>query len=197
MHAMIVAEIPLATNVTMPIFSIGDRRPEFLGARHFIAPDATLIGSISLDNDASVWFNVVIRAENDHVHIGEGCNVQDGSVLHVDPGYPLTLERMVTIGHKAMLHGCTVGEGSLVGINSVVMNGARIGKGTLIGANTLIPEGKEIPDGVLVLGSPGKIVRELRQEERANLIEIAHGYIERGKRYSKELRALPPPPSAA
>ena len=193
---MIVAEIPLATNVTMPIFSIGDRRPEFLGARHFIAPDATLIGSISLDNDASVWFNVVIRAENDHVHIGEGCNVQDGSVLHVDPGFPLTLERMVTIGHKVMLHGCTVGEGSLVGINSVVMNGARIGKGSLVGANTLIPEGKEIPDGVLVLGSPGKIVRELKQEERDNLIKIAHGYIERGERYRKNLRALPLPPSA-
>jgi carbonic anhydrase/acetyltransferase-like protein (isoleucine patch superfamily) len=194
---MIAADIHLETNDTMPIFSIGDRSPVFRGARHFIAPDATLVGSISLDNDASVWFNVVIRAENDHVHIGEGCNVQDGSVLHVDPGFPLTLERMVTIGHKVMLHGCTVGEGSLVGINSVVMNGARIGKGSLVGANTLIPEGKEIPDGVLVLGSPGKIVRELKQEERDNLIEIAHGYIERGKRYSKELRALPPPPSAA
>ena len=193
---MIVTDVLLATNDTMPIFSIGDRRPEFRGARHFIAHDATLVGSISIDNDASVWFKVVIRAENDHVHIGEGCNVQDGSVLHVDPGFPLTLNRMVSIGHKVMLHGCTVGEGSLVGINSVVMNGARIGRGSLIGANTLIPEGKEIPDGVLVLGSPGKVVRELRQEERENLIKIAHGYIERGSLYRKELRALTLPPSA-
>ena len=193
---MIATDILLATNDTMPIFSIGDRKPEFRGARHFIAHDATLVGSISIDNDASVWFKVVIRAENDHVHIGEGCNVQDGSVLHVDPGFPLTLNRMVSIGHKVMLHGCTVGEGSLVGINSVVMNGARIGRGSLIGANTLIPEGKEIPDGVLVLGSPGKVVRELRQEERDNLVKIAHGYIERGELYRKGLRALTLPPSA-
>jgi len=181
----------------MPIFSIGDRRPEFRGEHHYIAHDATLVGSITLENEASVWFQVVIRAENDRVHLGEGCNVQDGSVLHVDPGFPLTLRRMVTIGHKVMLHGCTVDEGSLVGINCVVMNGARIGKGSLIGANTLIPEGKEIPDGVLVLGSPGKIVRELRQEERANLLKIAQGYIDRSRWYRRELRALALPPSAA
>lgn len=181
----------------MPIFSIGDRRPEFRGKHHYIAHDATLVGSITLENEASVWFQVVVRAENDHVHVGEGCNVQDGSVLHVDPGFPLTLGRMVTIGHKVMLHGCTVGEGSLIGINSVVMNGARIGKESLIGANTLIPEGKEIPDGVLVLGSPGKVVRELRQEERANLLKIAQGYIDRSRWYRRELRALALPPSAA
>ncbi|MGA7984311.1 MAG: gamma carbonic anhydrase family protein [Burkholderiales bacterium] len=181
----------------MPIFSIGDRHPEFRGEHHYIAHDATLVGAITIENEASVWFQVVIRAENDRIHVGEGCNVQDGSVLHVDPGFTLTLGRMVTIGHKVMLHGCTVGEGSLVGINSVVMNGARIGKGSLIGANTLIPEGKEIPDGVLVLGSPGKVVRELRQEERDNLVKIAQGYIDRSKWYRRELRALALPPSAA
>ena len=180
----------------MPIFSIGDRRPEFRGEHHYIAHDATLVGSSTLENEASVWFQVVVRAENDRVHLGEGCNVQDGSVLHVDPGFPLTLGRMVTIGHKAMLHGCTIGDGSLVGINSVVMNGARVGKESLIGANTLIPEGKEIPDGVLVLGSPGKVVRELRQEERANLLRIAQGYIDRSRWYRTELRALALPPSA-
>jgi carbonic anhydrase/acetyltransferase-like protein (isoleucine patch superfamily) len=194
---MIATTATLAGNAAMPIFSIGDRRPEFRGEHHYIAHDATLVGSITLENEASVWFQVVVRAENDHVHVGEGCNVQDGSVLHVDPGFPLTLGRMVTIGHKVMLHGCTVGEGSLVGINSVVMNGARIGKGSLIGANTLIPEGKEIPDGVLVLGSPGKVVRELRQEERANLLKIAQGYIDRSRWYRRELRALALPPSAA
>src|SRR5712691_5060039 len=132
----------------MPLFSIGERRVELVGERHFIAYDATLVGSIVLHNDTSVWFKVVIRAENDRISIGEETNVQDGSVLHVDPGFPLTLGRRVTIGHKVMLHGCSIGDGSLVGINSVIMNGARIGKGSLIGANTLITEGKEIPDGV-------------------------------------------------
>ena len=180
----------------MPAFSIGQRQPRFIGANHFIAHDATLVGDVTLENDANVWFQVVIRAENDRIHIGEGCNVQDGSVLHVDPGYPLTLARHVSIGHKAMLHGCSIGEGTLVGINSVVMNGAKIGRGTLIGANTLIAEGKEIPDGVLVLGSPGKIVRELKPEEKAFLLKIATGYVERSKMYRKELHELPLPPSA-
>ncbi len=167
----------------MPLYSIGDKRVELRGAHHYIAHDATLVGAITLEADANIWFKVVIRAENDVVHIGEATNVQDGSVLHVDPGFPLTLGNRVTIGHKVMLHGCTVGEGSLVGINSVVMNGARIGKGSLIGANTLIPEGKEIPEGVLVLGSPGKVVRELRPEERENLLKIAAGYVERSRLY--------------
>ena len=140
----------------MPLFSIGERRVELRGEHHFIAPGASLIGSIVLENNVNVWFNVVIRADNDRVSIGEGCNIQDGSVLHVDPGYPMNLARRVTIGHKVMLHGCTVGEGALIGINSVVMNGARIGAHSLIGANTLIAEGKEIPEGVLVLGSPAR-----------------------------------------
>jgi len=180
----------------MPIYSIGDKRVELRGAHHYIAHDATLVGAITLEADANIWFKVVIRAENDVVRIGEATNVQDGSVLHVDPGYPLTLGNRVTIGHKAMLHGCTVGDGSLVGINSVVMNGARIGKGSLIGANTLIPEGKEIPDGVLVLGSPGKVVRELRPEERENLLKIAAGYVARSKLYRTELREQPLPTAA-
>lgn len=180
----------------MPLYSIGDKRVELRGAHHYIAHDATLVGAITLEADANIWFKVVIRAENDVVRIGEATNVQDGSVLHVDPGYPLTLGNRVTIGHKVMLHGCTVGEGSLVGINSVVMNGARIGRGSLIGANTLIPEGKEIPDGVLVLGSPGKVVRELKPEERARLLEIAAGYVERSRRYRTEFREQLLPPSA-
>jgi len=174
----------------MPLFSIGERRVALLGEHHYIAHDATLVGSITLHADVSVWFKVVIRAENDTIVIGEGCNVQDGSVLHVDPGFPLTLERNVSIGHKVMLHGCAIGEGSLIGINSVIMNGARIGKGTLIGANTLIAEGKEIPDGVLVLGSPGKVVRELKPEEREGLLRVATGYVERSKFYQKNLKPL-------
>jgi carbonic anhydrase/acetyltransferase-like protein (isoleucine patch superfamily) len=172
----------------MPLFSLGERRIELVGANHYIAYDATLVGSITLHANVNIWFKVVIRAENDRITIGEGTNVQDASVLHVDPGYPMTLGRMVSIGHKVMLHGCTIGEGTLIGINSVVMNGARIGAHTLIGANTLIPEGKEIPEGVLVLGSPGKIVRDLKQEEKDYLLKIAQGYVERSRFYKENLK---------
>src|ERR687891_741967 len=133
---------------------------------------------------------VVIRAENDRITIGEGSNIQDASVLHVDPGYPMTLGRHVSVGHKVMLHGCTIGEGSLIGINSVVMNGARIGRGSLIGANTLITEGKEIPEGVLVLGSPGKVVRSLSQQERDYLLTVARGYVERSRFYKSNLKEI-------
>jgi carbonic anhydrase/acetyltransferase-like protein (isoleucine patch superfamily) len=174
----------------MPLFSIGERRTELRGEHHFIAPSASLIGSIVLEENVNVWFNVVIRADNDRVAIGEGCNIQDGSVLHVDPGYPMDLARRVTVGHKVMLHGCSVGEGALIGINSVVMNGARIGAHSLIGANTLIAEGKEIPEGVLVLGSPGKIVRELRQQEKDFLLQIAQGYIDRARFYRDNLKPM-------
>jgi carbonic anhydrase/acetyltransferase-like protein (isoleucine patch superfamily) len=174
----------------MPLFAIGERRVQLLGEHHYIAPDASVIGSVVLENDVSIWFKVVIRAENDRVTIGEGCNIQDASVLHVDPGYPLTLGKSVSVGHKVMLHGCTIGDGSLIGINSVVMNGARIGRGTLVGANTLIAEGKEIPDGVLVLGSPGKIVRELKQEERDYLLKVARGYVERSRFYKTSLKEI-------
>jgi carbonic anhydrase/acetyltransferase-like protein (isoleucine patch superfamily) len=174
----------------MPLFSIGERRVQLRGEHHYVAYDATLVGDITLEAEVSVWFKVVIRAENDSVSIGEGSNIQDGSVLHVDPGYPLRLARRVTVGHKVMLHGCSIGEGTLIGINSVVMNGARIGRHTLIGANTLIAEGKEIPDGVLVLGSPGKVVRDLKQEEKDHLLKIAQGYIDRGRFYKENLKPV-------
>jgi len=174
----------------MPLFSIGERRVELRGEHHYIAPDASVIGSVVLEPDVSIWFKVVIRAENDRISIGEASNIQDGSVLHVDPGYPMTLARHVSVGHKVMLHGCTVGEGSLIGINSVVMNGARIGRGTLIGANTLIAEGKEIPDGVLVLGSPGKVVRDLTQQEKDHLLSVARGYVERSRFYKANLKEI-------
>ena len=180
----------------MPLYAIGEHAVRLIGDHHYVAHDATLVGAITLEQDANIWFKVVIRAENDTVRIGAGSNIQDGSVLHVDPGYPLALGNRVTVGHKAMLHGCSVGDGSLIGINSVVLNGARIGCGTLIGANALIPEGKEIPDGVLVVGSPGRIVRELKPEERAGLLKIAEGYVERSRRYRTGLRELPLPPSA-
>ncbi len=163
---------------------------QLVGGGHYVAYDATLVGSVTLLDAASVWFKVVIRAENDQITIGEGSNVQAGSVLHVDPGYPMQLGRGVTIGHKAMLHGCTVGDGALIGINSVVLNGAKIGAGSLVGANSLVPEGKEIPEGVLVVGSPAKIVRELTPEQKAGLRRIAQGYVERAALYRKDLKLI-------
>ena len=174
----------------MPLFALGARRVRLLGEHHYVAHDATLVGDITLHDNVNVWFQVVIRAENDRVEIGEACNIQDGSVLHVDPGFPMTLGKNVSIGHKVMLHGCTIGDGSLIGINSVIMNGARIGRSTLVGANTLITEGKEFPDGVLVLGSPGKVVRELKPEERDHLLKVASGYVERSKLYKSSLREI-------
>ena len=180
----------------MPLYSFEHRSVELRGEHHFIAHNATLVGSIVLEANVSVWFNVVIRADNDSVHIGEASNIQDGAILHIDPGYPMILGRQVSIGHKAMLHGCSVGDGALIGINSVVMNGAKIGAGSLIGANTLVPEGKEIPEGVLVIGSPGKIVRELKPQERENLLRIARGYVEQSRLFKTQLREQPLPDSA-
>lgn len=180
----------------MPLYSLHDRRVELRGGHHYIAHNATLVGAIVLEADVSIWFNVVIRADNDTVHIGEASNIQESSVLHVDPGFPMKLGRQVTIGHKAMLHGCSIGDGALIGINSVVMNGAKIGSGTLVGANTLVPEGKEIPEGVLVLGSPAKIVRDLKPEERENILGIARSYVERSRAFRTQLREQPLPDSA-
>jgi carbonic anhydrase/acetyltransferase-like protein (isoleucine patch superfamily) len=174
----------------MPIFSLGERRVQLIGEHHYVAHDATVVGDVVMNANVNIWFQVVIRAENDRIVIGENCNVQDASVLHVDPGYPMTLGKNVSIGHKVMLHGCSIGDGTLVGINSVVLNGAKIGKGVLIGANSLITEGKEIPDGVLVVGSPGKVVRELKPEERDGLLRIASGYVERSRLYKRELKQI-------
>jgi carbonic anhydrase/acetyltransferase-like protein (isoleucine patch superfamily) len=139
-------------------YRLGEFRVE-ADPESWIAPNATLVGKVRLERGASVWFNCVLRGDNELIQIGENSNVQDGSVMHTDMGYPLTLGTGVTIGHKAMLHGCTVGDYCLIGINAVILNGAKIGKYCLIGANTLIPEGKVIPDGSLVMGSPGKVVR--------------------------------------
>jgi carbonic anhydrase/acetyltransferase-like protein (isoleucine patch superfamily) len=172
----------------MPVFSLNDRRVELRGAHHYIAWDATLAGSIILENAVNIWFNVVIRADNDLVHIGEETNIQDGSVLHCDPGHPLTIGKRVTVGHKVMLHGCTIGDGALIGINSVILNGAKIGAGSLIGANSLVSEGKEIPPGVLAVGSPAKVVRELSPEQIAGILTIAESYVARGKLFKEQLK---------
>ncbi len=154
----------------------------------WVAPNATLVGKIRLEAGASVWFNAVLRGDNELIHIGPNSNVQDGSVIHTDMGYPLTLGTGVTIGHKVMLHGCSVGDYSLIGINAVVLNGAKIGKYCIIGANTLIPEGREIPDGSLVVGSPGKVVRELTEAQRKMLEASAAHYVHNAQRYARDLQ---------
>ncbi|MCF3193861.1 gamma carbonic anhydrase family protein [Pseudomonas bubulae] len=168
-------------------YSLGDSLVE-THPESWTAPTATLIGKVRLEEGASVWFNAVLRGDNELILIGRHSNVQDGAVMHTDMGYPLTLGTGVTIGHNAMLHGCTVGDYSLIGINAVILNGAKIGKHCIIGANSLIGEGKEIPDGSLVMGSPGKVVRDLTDEQKKLLEASAAHYVKNGQRYARELK---------
>jgi len=172
------------------LYSLGETEVRLNSSDIFVADNATVIGNVMLEAHSSVWFNVVIRGDNELIHIGEESNVQDGSVLHTDPGHPLTLGRGVTVGHKAMLHGCTVGDYSLIGINAVVLNGAKIGKHCLIGANTLVPEGMEIPDGSLVIGSPAKIKRELSAAQQKMLELSAMSYVKNAERYRRSLKPM-------
>lgn len=144
----------------MTLYALGDKRPH-IHADTWVAPDANLIGQVVLEEGASVWFGCTIRADHEEIRIGAGTNVQENCVMHIDAGFPLTIGAGCTIGHKVMLHGCTIGENSLIGMGATVLNGARIGKNCLIGAGALITEGKEIPDGSLVMGVPGKVVRDL------------------------------------
>jgi carbonic anhydrase/acetyltransferase-like protein (isoleucine patch superfamily) len=174
-------------------YALGERRIEFRGSHHYIAPTAVVIGTVILEDEASVWFNTVIRGDNDVISIGARTNVQDGSVLHADAGVPLAIGPQVSVGHQATLHGCAVGEGSLIGIKAVVLNGAVIGRGCLIGANTLVPEGKIIPDRSLVVGSPGRVVRAITDEEAAWIRGNADHYVLHARRYLKELVADPRP----
>lgn len=172
------------------IYSLGERRAMFRGD-YYVAPSASIIGSVVLGHNASVWFNCVVRGDNDVITIGDNSNVQDASVLHIDEGVPLTLGTNVSIGHKVMLHGCTVGDNSLIGINAVVLNNASIGRNCLVGACALITEGKEIPDGSLVLGSPGRVVRSLSDAEIRGIAEIAEHYVQKSAQYRTALREQP------
>lgn len=156
--------------------------------RFFVAGNATVLGKVVLREDASIWFNSVLRGDNDPIVVGARSNVQDGCVLHADPGFPLTIEEDCTIGHMVMLHGCTIGAGTLVGIGSIILNGAKIGPGCLIGANTLIPEGKEIPAGSVVMGSPGKIVRQVTETDRERIKEGARAYAARWPLYARAFK---------
>ncbi len=157
---------------------------------YWIAPTAVLFGKVKLEEDASVWFGAVLRGDNELITVGARSNVQDGCVLHTDPTFPLTIGSDCTVGHMVMLHGCTIGRGSLIGIGSIILNGARIGEECVIGANALIPEGKEIPARSMVMGSPGKVVRQLTDEEVVRFGGAARRYVANWKRYAKGLKPV-------
>ena len=170
-------------------YSLGDKHVNLLGEGHFIAPNAAVIGDVTLHENASVWFSCVLRGDADRIEIGAGSNIQDGTVMHADPGFPMVVGENVTVGHNAMLHGCTIGNGSLVGINAVVLNGAKVGKGCLIGANALVTEGMEIPDGSMVLGAPAKIRKQLSPEQQLALMHNADHYVGNAARFNRDLGA--------
>jgi len=173
------------------LYCLEDNQPTVPEAgRYFVADNATVLGRVHLAIDTSIWFNAVLRGDADDIVVGAGSNIQDASVLHTDPGYPLTVGEGVTVGHQAMLHGCTIGDNSLIGIKAVVLNGAHIGRNCLIGAGALVPEGKTIPDNSLVMGVPGRVKRELNDDEIAGLHEASSHYIDNFKRYLKSFNAL-------
>ena len=172
----------------MSVYSLANVTPELPNDdQYWIAPTASVIGRVILMKNASVWWGATLRGDNDPIVLGEGSNIQDGSVCHTDTGSPLIIGANVTVGHMVMLHGCTIGDGSLVGIGSVVLNGAKIGRNCLIGAGCLITEGKEIPDNSLVMGAPGKVIRELSPEQAARVALGSAHYVENWKRYRREL----------
>lgn len=173
----------------MPIYAIGNKSPR-IDASAWVANNAIIIGDVTLARNVSIWWNAVLRGDNDPIIIGENSNIQDGSVLHTDIGVPMHIGANVTVGHMVMLHGCTIGEGSLVGIGAVVLNNAIIGRECLIGAKTLIPEGKVIPDRSLVVGSPGRLVRELTDSDVAGIRAGNHHYIEHLQHYREQLKRI-------
>lgn len=168
------------------IYRLGGKQVTINAKDYFVAHNATVIGDVIIENDASIWFNCVVRGDNDPITIGEGTNIQDGSVLHTDAGVPMNIGKYVTVGHKVMLHGCEIGDNSLIGINAVILNNAKIGSNCIIGANALIPEGKVIPDNSMVLGSPGKVVKELSEKHQMIIKMSALHYVENFKRYQRD-----------
>jgi carbonic anhydrase/acetyltransferase-like protein (isoleucine patch superfamily) len=173
----------------MPIYQLGEHAPDIADTA-YVAAEATLIGKVTLEDQASVWSGAVIRGDNERITVGTQSNVQEGTVMHTDIGFPLTLGPRVTVGHQAMLHGCTVGEGSLIGIQAVVLNGAVIGKHCLVGAGAVVTEGKVFPDRSLILGAPAKVVRELSEADVARLEASALHYAQRGTHYKSALKRL-------
>ena len=175
----------------MTVYSLDAKQPQLPPEdEYWIAPNATVIGDVILRPGASIWWSAVVRGDNEPITIGEDSNIQDGSVLHADAGMPLVLGRNVTVGHQVMLHGCTIGDESLIGIGAVVLNGAKIGKHCLVGAGALVTEGKEFPDGSMIIGSPAKAVRELTPEQIEGLRQSAQHYIDNARRYHSGLHKL-------
>ncbi len=171
------------------IYALDSFTPE-IDADTWIAPGAHVMGRIRLHAGVGIWFGAVLRGDNELIEIGEGSNIQENAVLHTDMGYPMVIGRECTIGHKAMLHGCVIGDGSLIGMGATVLNGARIGKGCLIGAGALVTEGKEIPDGSLVMGAPGKVVRQLDEAAQAKIIAGSRGYVANMRRFRTGLQPV-------
>ena len=167
-------------------YDLKDKKPQSSG-ENWVAPNATIIGDVTLEKNSSIWFNAVLRGDLENIHIGEGSNIQDGSVLHTDPGYPLKVGKNVTVGHLVMLHGCTIGDNSLIGIGAVILNNTKIGKNCIIGAKTLLAENKEIPDDSLVVGSPGRVIRKVTEEEKEAVLKNTKHYQDNWKRYSKSI----------
>ena len=173
----------------MAVYALNNTDPQ-IHETAWVADSATVIGNVRLHADASVWYGAVVRGDNEPITVGRGSNVQDGSVLHTDHGFPLTLGEGVTVGHQVTLHGCSIGDGSLVGIQAVVLNGARIGRNCLVGAGALVTEGKEFPDNSLIMGSPAKVVRELTPEQSQRLRQSAQNYIVNAARHRDRLRRI-------
>ncbi|MFZ9543695.1 MAG: gamma carbonic anhydrase family protein [Hylemonella sp.] len=173
----------------MALYEFEGNAPQ-LGPNAYVADSAEVIGKVSLGQNTSVWFACVLRGDSEHIRIGNNCNIQDASVLHADEGVPLTLEDNVSVGHQVMLHGCTIGAGSLIGIGAVALNHAKIGKNCLVGAGALITEGKEFPDGSMILGSPAKAVKQLSEQQMANMRRIAQHYVDNAERFRKTLKKI-------
>ena len=171
------------------IYQFGDERP-VVSESAWVAESAQVMGRVTLADGASIWYGAVLRGDNDHIRIGRNSNIQDGSVLHTDHGKPLTVGEGVTVGHQVMLHGCTIGDNSLVGIQSVILNGARIGKNGIVGAGAIVTEGKEFPDGVLIVGAPAKVVRELTAEQIERLQQSSAHYVEQAQRHRQLIRRI-------
>ena len=175
----------------MPLYALDEHSPSLPPAdRFWIAPDAHVIGQVRLGSDVSVWFGAVLRADQEPIEVGERTNVQEGAILHADPGFPLTIGANVTVGHHAILHGCTVGAGSLIGMGATVLNGARIGANCLVGAGALVTEGKEFPDNLLIVGVPARVVRTLSAEAIEGLRRSSQHYVDNGRRFAAGLRRL-------
>ncbi|MFC3162608.1 gamma carbonic anhydrase family protein [Ciceribacter thiooxidans] len=175
----------------MPLYALGNFVPKTpTQDRFWVAPDAHVIGQVELGLDVGIWFGSVLRGDNEPIMIGDGTNIQEGAMVHVDPGFPVRIGKGCTIGHHAIIHGCTIGDNSLIGMGATVLNGARIGNNCLIGANALVTEGKEFPDNSLIVGSPARIVRTLDERASAGLRLSAENYIRNWQRFARELRPL-------